>query len=542
MADELIGVYRDLLAGSYDCVDRIVLNGYYRMGHEPAGFRLWWRRLTGSDETLDNNHLMRLAGRFSRRVRGYAKAHQIPVIDCGAGERKHDIAEEHLKTTKIKQGLFLILVGRAQARVWDVGRNHHIKPKKPMPYVNHYSFHILDPDWGHIAIKVSGHPPFPAQVMLNGHEYVACQATKAGIRFSKEGNCFTNISDAAGLAKIADTLSEESAIGRLSQACERWIYSTCLCFVLDLEEQERSGFRYQYSNFQVEYSRNLLFEIGGRMEQVFQALIDRSRAALDLKTIKTILGYKHRPKYRKRKGRSAEWEVAVERPTYNLIIFKLHCGRLTLKIYTKGERVLRIEAVAHDTAELHCGRALERFPGIVTELCGILERFTKALSCIDQCFISDETLEQLPAPSQVGKTKVGGIDFNKARMRHVTEAVIALSASPGGFTASQLATRVRDCGEANYHARQAAYDLKKLRGKEMVRRVGNTQKYEPTSTGLKAMTALLVLRDKVIKPLLAASTETYPVHGAQNPRNLDRHYETIRVGMQGVFRELGFAA
>jgi hypothetical protein len=37
-----------------------------------------------------------------------------------------------------------------------------------MPYVNHYSFHILDPDWGHITVKISGHPPFPAQVMLNG--------------------------------------------------------------------------------------------------------------------------------------------------------------------------------------------------------------------------------------------------------------------------------------------------------------------------------------------------------------------------------------
>jgi hypothetical protein len=116
-----------------------------------------------------------------------------------------------------------------------------------------------------------------------------------------------------------------------------------------------------------------LFEIGGQMEQVFQALIDRSRAPLDLKTIKTILGYKHRPKYRKRKGRSARWEVVVERPTYDLTIFKLHCGRLTLKIYTKGERVLRIEAVAHDTAELHCGRGLERFPRIVTQLRSILD-------------------------------------------------------------------------------------------------------------------------------------------------------------------------
>jgi hypothetical protein len=48
------------------------------------------------------------------------------------------------------------------------------------------------------------------------------------------------------------------------------------------------------------------------MDQVFQALIDRSRAPLDLKTIKTILGYRHRPIYRRRTKRSAEWEVAVE--------------------------------------------------------------------------------------------------------------------------------------------------------------------------------------------------------------------------------------
>lgn len=48
--------------------------------------------VTGSDETLDNHHPMRLAGRFSRRLRAYAKAHQIPLIDCG--ERKHNLARE----------------------------------------------------------------------------------------------------------------------------------------------------------------------------------------------------------------------------------------------------------------------------------------------------------------------------------------------------------------------------------------------------------------------------------------------------------------
>jgi hypothetical protein len=545
MPDSLSDRYADLLTGSYDCVDRIVLNAYFRMGHDPGGFRLWWRALTGSDETLENVYLMRMAGRFSRRIRGYAKAKGIPVVDCSAGERKHDIAEEYLAKTKVTQGLFLILVGRAQAPVWDVSANHHIERKKPMPYVNHYSFHILDPEWGHLTIKISGHPPFPAQVILNGHEYVACQARKAGISFTKEDNCFTHISDAAGLAKIADTLSGQRTIGRLSQACERWIYTTCLCFALDLEEQKRSRFHYQYSNYQVEYSRNLIFEIGGHMDQVFQALIDRSRVLLDLKTVKTILGYKHRPKYRKRKKKSSEWEVAVEKPAYDLTIFKLHCGKLTLKIYTKGERVLRIEAVVHNTQELRCGRSLEKFPQIVAEAKGILERFMDALSCIDQCFIADRMLEQLPAPSQVGKTKVGGIDLNKPRMRRVVEAVIALSPSPGGFTASDLASQVRLFSQQNqseYGPRRAAYDLKKLRGKTIVRRIGQTRRYEPIPKGLRAMAALVVLRNKAIKPLLAAAQELRPSRGAQNPRTLDTHYDTIRSAMQGVFQELGLAA
>ena len=76
---------------------------------------------------------MRLAGRFSRRVRGYAKAHGIPVIDCPVGQRKHELAEEYLAKTNVTQGLFLVLVGRAPALVWTVGAHHHIERKTPAP-------------------------------------------------------------------------------------------------------------------------------------------------------------------------------------------------------------------------------------------------------------------------------------------------------------------------------------------------------------------------------------------------------------------------
>src|ERR1039458_1628722 len=110
MSNDFSEHYGDLLTGSYDCVARIVLNAYFSLGHSLGGFRTWWRRWHGdSDEELDNARLMRMAGRFSRRVRGWARAHGVPVIDCKAGERKHLIAEEYLATHSVGPGVFMVL-------------------------------------------------------------------------------------------------------------------------------------------------------------------------------------------------------------------------------------------------------------------------------------------------------------------------------------------------------------------------------------------------------------------------------------------------
>ena len=68
-------------------------------------------------------------------------------------------------------------------------------------------------------------------------------------------------------------------------------------------------------------------------------------------------------------------------------------------------------------------------------------------------------LEQLPTASRVGKTIVGGIDLNKTRMRGVLEALIALSASPNGFTASQVAARVCALTKQAHHCTVPATPL-----------------------------------------------------------------------------------
>jgi hypothetical protein len=158
--------------------------------------------------------------------------------------------------------------------------------------------------------------------------------------------------------------------------------------------------------------------------------------------------------------------------------------------------------------------------------------------------VSDETLEQLPEPAQIGQTRVGGIDLNKPRMRRAAEAVLALSASPAGFTASDLARQVHSMNglpESEYGTRRAAYDLKKFRAKAMVRKIEKSRRYEVSPAGLRSLTALLVLREKIIRPLLAASGQPDPPSQA-NPMPIDRHYESLRAGMRDLFAELGIAA
>jgi hypothetical protein len=542
VADDFSARYGDLINGSYDCVDRVVLNAWFPMGVNPGGLRTWWRRLHGSDDQLDNTHLMRMAGRFARRVKAWAAANGVPLIFCKAGERKHLIAEEYLETHVVSTGVFLILAAKAPAAVWKVHRSARgviTNIEKKREYVYHYSFHIMDPAFGHLAIKMSGHPPFGAQVMLNGHEYVAIAAQGEGIGFTKEGNCFTGIADPQRLARVADAWPQHAAIGRLGQVCDRWIYTACLCFALDTGEQERSGFRYAYSVYQAEYSRNLLFKSGAQMEALFDRVLDRTRSRLDIPAIRTLFGLKTRP-HRNRKAGPPAQEIVIEKPRYGLSWFQIRFGRLQLKAYTKGEHVLRFEATVHNTKELRCRRSLENFAEIITLLAGMADRFATALDCADTGFLPDGVLDQLPLPAQGGTGRIAGVDLNKPRIRAALSAALALAAAPGGFTVAEHAAKVRQiAGHDGYTTRQAAYDLRKLRAKGLLAKPGRTRRYHVPPHAARTISALLTLRDYVIAPILA---------GIRSPRMgrkpkiwtaVDRDYEALRIGMQTLFRHIG---
>jgi hypothetical protein len=123
--------------------------------------------------------------------------------------------------------------------------------------------------------------------------------------------------------------------------------------------------------------------------------------------------------------------------------------------------------------------------------------------------------------------------------------VIGLAAAPQGFRSSEIAAKVRAISGANeseYTARKAAYDLKKLRGKNTVCRIGKSRRYEIVPEGLQAMTALLVLKEKVIKPVVAGAGTPRRGRKPKDQCPIDAQYEAIQLQMRDLFELIGIAA
>jgi hypothetical protein len=551
--DDLSSYLAQLLEGSYDCMDRITINAYYLLGQTGGGIRSWWRNWKGSDQGLSDAGMKAVAGDFGRRLKAWCRQNHLPFIDCHSGDDKHRIAQSFLPKDPKFQGVFAVLVGRASAPIWRVqlspkGKILNIAHPEPWPHVQHYYFQIIDPQWGHVMVRMCGYPPFGAQVVLNGHERVYRQALSHHYPIVQEGNCFVAGSDFQAIDLLSGRLRGEELAPSLQAVCERWLYSACLCFGLRVEDQTRSHFRYTFSVWELEYSRNLLFRDGQQMDQIYQKLLDRTRGPLDVKALKTIFGVRHRLLRRKQRRGRSEPEVSKEVQRvgdHDVTVFTLRWGNLVLKMYDKGERVLRIEVKVLNTTALKVGKLLEKLPQMLARMQEMLVRFLGVVQAAHVSFIDAGQFESWAEPSQRGNRRLAGLDLNKARNRAVVQGLVALSSAPEGFTVPELAEQVRqrlNCSPEEYSTRRATYDLAKARGKGLSERVPGRCRYQCQPRQLRTLCAYVVLRDGVLKPLLAGAKCDRLHDPPKQMAPLDQQYVLLHAQMNRTFELLGLAA
>ena len=133
--------------------------------------------------------------------------------------------------------------------------------------------------------------------------------------------------------------------------------------------------------------------------------------------------------------------------------------------------------------------------------------------------------------------------MNKARTRAVLQAVLALTVLPQRWGSAALAAKVcaiRGWSPEKYQARHASYDLKKLRGKNLIHKDGRRY-YEASPAALQKITALAILQDKVIKPVLAKATNPKSRKTPAVCGPIEAHYAAVQKEIAALCQALGLA-
>jgi hypothetical protein len=122
----------------------------------------------------------------------------------------------------------------------------------------------------------------------------------------------------------------------------------------------------------------------------------------------------------------------------------------------------------------------------------------------------------------------------------VLAGVVALAAAPEGFTVAELTEKVHSMtGQSDYSTRQAAYDIGKLRAKGLLAKSARSRRYHVPPEAARTITALSVLREHVVDPILAGVRSPRQGRKPSTWTSIDRDYESLRVDMQTLFGHLG---
>jgi hypothetical protein len=213
-------------------------------------------------------------------------------------------------------------------------------------------------------------------------------------------------------------------------------------------------------------------------------------------------------------------------------------------MYDKGGRVLRTEAVAHNVKSLRCGKGADKWELLVERLQDMLLAFMNTLQAAHVAFLDDGALEAMAKPSRHGSRRLAGLDMNKSRIRSVADALLALCTRPDGFTARHLVQHLREehtC-HRGYGQRQAVYDLAKFTAKGLVSHERRSRYYQIRPAAVRALMAYLIIREQVLKPILAGVGRKRLGRPPKNMDPIDQHYLNLRSELFATLDKLGVAA
>lgn len=505
--ETFIAKQADKITGTLSGFDRLVFRGTLRMLAHCAGMMTYLHQV-GVLLKEFGAHAEALTRQLREASEALAKQTGRPIhYLASAQSNKEAIARRIAVEDGISEGLICLLTAVEPCQSYVIDKDRAAKTidlrlcQRKCLYLYHYQIHPL---FGFMHARIQTWFPFAIQICLNGREWLSRSLAAAGLAAQRRENCFTWLKDPARAQQLMD-----------EQLRSDW--PTLLDGIAhSLNPQHEAMFAdypmpYYWTTHQSEWATDILFRSPAALAELYPPLVRHGLSTLRSPDVMRFLGRKVSPDGRLPPRFQAEVVSDVKQRPEGVRI-KHRVGQNSVKMYDKQGSVLRVETTINDVDAFKTFRAPETRP----EAEPSWQRMRKGVAdlhrraAVSQA-ANDRYLEAMAAVDDA--TPLGVLSARLCRPvchkgRRVRalnphapgDAVLLGAISRGEFSLHGL--RNRDLRGLLFPAaqskavekRQAAAVSRKLallRAHGVIRKVPRTHRYQLTSKGRVAVTALL---------------------------------------------------
>jgi hypothetical protein len=464
-------------------IDRLYLNVYVPQLQHVGGVVGFFRGHRG--QPIASSALMApISLAFVAAIERFVREQDVPLITFMKGQRKDDVAKEHLaRFTAAGKTEGVLFVGKAQEKA-SVYRTEKRRTPDGRSYpwlvrstamVNQYYFYAVDRDFGPFFLKLCSYFPYTARLCVNGHEYLKRQLAHEELAFEPLDNGLLTCADPARAQAICDGLGAE----QIDALLRKWIARLPHPFT---PEDREAGYRYEVSILQAEFSLTQVLDrpLTGRV--FFEEVI---REHLDLGRPDQVQLIFARRVTRRTPGRFRT-RVITEGVIPSLHVDYKHSR---IKQYHKEGRALRTETTINDTRDFGIGKRLTNLPALREVGFGANRRLLDVQRVSHDCQLGEAAFAQVTQPITVDGQRAAALRFEQSRVQALLSALVVFSLLPTGFSNRDLREHLAPLlglVPSQVSPGRMTYDLRRLRLHGLIERLPHSHRYRLTPQGLRS--------------------------------------------------------
>lgn len=418
--------------------------------------------------------------------------------------RKEELVKKVLEKRGTSPGLVHILSAMETCesyKPWYDKKTHKTYLKPDTAKCLHYYFYFIDAELGLCYIRVPTWCPFRLQIYFNGHNWLAAELTKAGIAYTLLDNAFVAIEADKQAQKIADRFS----VDRLHRKLDAFAKRFCPVY-------EAFGQVYHWSVTQAEYATDIVFKNQDDLQAIYGTLISTAIHTVKPDNIATFLGRKLHPNYQGEMGNHYHVRLEGTRIKHSM-------GKVSIKMYDKFQKILRIETTVNDlsffkhyrTVEHRNGATSQKFAAMkkniysLAPLQNVLKaanrRYLAFISAIDDQQTGRHRLNRISKPIPQNRRKYKGFNFFDTDDLKLMLTIARGEFNINGFKNKDIRNYI-PCKNGGQISRL----LKRLRVHGLIRKAQKVYKYYLTKLGKQVIATALKIKEFVIIPQLNLKT------------------------------------